>query len=968
MSILELAFPYKQAIASPIVLNKFILTDENDSHRLVATLSEREGSPGTKYCSSIAKLLTDTQQPTGDLITYIQNPSSSATTPLLLSVAPNFNKFKLNISIKTSNLEEFESKSLIILKALDDNDNTEVLKKSLDEKSSYNSNSTEISRLPYSNFPISKTSEHEFQKIIVNDSFNSSIFQDNVLNVSLWEVDGNDIDDLGGHKHLFSFKYWVNEVTASLESNAPHEVESEHALPPLPAMLPPVPPKHAQESPVSNEASTKAPAPAESKGLDKLTFSNIRNAFNFNIEDGPEFRHTLQGYEKNIPLFKRNCYALLEELRKLDTSLDRIKQSKVRILEYIAKLAELQAFKPILNEIFFVQDFKVKFLAIFDTFEVDLKNFLANVCDHKLLIKVFSNLPLDSNSSSTSSAPASTTSPGDLAKKQFESNSKEYYNWLNKYLSNEKERPELKLLVKRKSFELSKLDYLNFLNLCTNNQYFNQLLENLFKYSSREKPLEFKYELYLNLLSRFNSEKLLLRQSIEACQSNEELTTILRNNLLNHSSTPNSPSMIDNELVTSLSKIDSIFAIDGNNVTAVPIRKDDQNSEIAGILYTLGGQGKQGWHKEWVVLSKGRLIEYSDWRKGRQPINKPIEIALSNIKPTSYDKRKNCFEILTSRGTKHVFQAINQEERDNWIRGLYNAGQLVDTSRLKDKTNGQSTGPSKSKILHALDASNIKKTILHSDADNISPISIIANSPLSKNENIDYLQLVRVDSSNENNICSDCGLLEAVEWVSLNFLTIFCLRCSSGHRNLGSHVSRIKSLKLDNFKGEIEFLLKHVSNKRANQYLEENLPKFEKISANASNEKRLEFIKQKYSVKKYASKYLSQDELNDNLVLSIQKINIPDTVKYIGCGADINMKLSLNLNKNDFIKITLLEYSLRKYVEVNDTPPKKLFVISELLVINGCKVDGLKETNKEIKLTDEAIEWWKQRSSKLLGE
>ena len=34
--------------------------------------------------------------------------------------------------------------------------------------------------------------------------------------------------------------------------------------------------------------------------------------------------------------------------------------------------------------------------------------------------------------------------------KEFEADSKEYYSWLNKYLSNEKERPELKLLAKEK--------------------------------------------------------------------------------------------------------------------------------------------------------------------------------------------------------------------------------------------------------------------------------------------------------------------------------------------------------------------------------------------------------------------------------------------------------------------------------------------------------------------------------------
>ncbi|KAF8000235.1 hypothetical protein HF325_005164 [Metschnikowia pulcherrima] len=33
---------------------------------------------------------------------------------------------------------------------------------------------------------------------------------------------------------------------------------------------------------------------------------------------------------------------------------------------------------------------------------------------------------------------------------------------------------------------------------------------------------------------------------------------------------------------------------------------------------------------------------------------------------------------MTSLGQKHVFQAINDDERNQWIKALYNAGQLTD--------------------------------------------------------------------------------------------------------------------------------------------------------------------------------------------------------------------------------------------------------------------------------------------------
>lgn len=79
------------------------------------------------------------------------------------------------------------------------------------------------------------------------------------------------------------------------------------------------------------------------------------------------------------------------------------------------------------------------------------------------------------------------------------------------------------------------------------------------------------------------------------------------------------------------------------------------------------------------------MTEYSDWRKGKSPISDPIEIALSSVKAVNHYKRQYCFEILTSSGVKHVFQAFDNDDRNKWVRALHNAGQLVDTKRLEQR-------------------------------------------------------------------------------------------------------------------------------------------------------------------------------------------------------------------------------------------------------------------------------------------
>lgn len=179
---------------------------------------------------------------------------------------------------------------------------------------------------------------------------------------------------------------------------------------------------------------------------------------------------------------------------------------------------------------------------------------------------------------------------------------------------------------------------------------------------------------------------------------------------------------------------------------------------------------------------------------------------------------------------------------------------------------------------------------------------------------------------------------------------------------------------MDKFENETELLLKYINNRVVNSYLEENLPSKEKITCDVDNETRLNFIRNKYQLKKYKSIIPDIDNL---LIKAIQKINVPDALKYILCGADINLNIQINIpNRNEYLVITLFEYSLRKYIEIKEEhdrelgyKPKKLFIISELLILNGCKVSQhIKDLQKEdLGLTDAAVEYWKIRSLKLSG-
>ena len=103
-----------------------------------------------------------------------------------------------------------------------------------------------------------------------------------------------------------------------------------------------------------------------------------------------------------------------------------------------------------------------------------------------------------------------------------------------------------------------------------------------------------------------------------------------------------------------------------------------------------------------------------------------------------------------------------------------------------------------------------------------------------------------------NTVCADCDTKDP-DWASINLGILICIECSGIHRNLGSHISKVRSLDLDCWSQINIQTLENIGNTKANAYWERNMKAGVKPTPKSSRETKLNFIKSKYCLKSFCT-------------------------------------------------------------------------------------------------------------------
>lgn len=421
------------------------------------------------------------------------------------------------------------------------------------------------------------------------------------------------------------------------------------------------------------------------------------------------------------------------------------------------------------------------------------------------------------------------------------------------------------------------------------------------------------------------------------------------------------------------------------------LREPECGVEVEGWLYKKSSSRItiNAWKKRWFVLDKtgvyylkGGSLSENGKRSGSNVSLERVKVCdivlctVREVTEKSKDKPglRFCFEIISPNSRPYMLQACGPVNFKKWVDGIRNCleRQLAygnvptDDMLLKHGTSkpGRRIGTNSSGGLAAkfgeimndyvgtdlaehtnlqsgrdLSASLVPNFRIRGEHDNENfhvNDNDFPRSPPSKNPII-----TRILEGNQT--CADCGA-PFPEWASLNLGVIICIECSGIHRGLGVHLSKVRSVRLDDLTQPQYGVLQSLGNESANAIWEvgiHNQKGWTKPNKGSTRKEKENWIKSKYVWKGFLQstpdtnnkKNDCKDKLNLDLYKSAKEGDIFAAAKALAEGANVEWK-----NDKEGLKSALHICAIGR--RTNQSEWKGL-EMAELLLQNNAKMNSL---------------------------
>ena len=162
----------------------------------------------------------------------------------------------------------------------------------------------------------------------------------------------------------------------------------------------------------------------------------------------------------------------------------------------------------------------------------------------------------------------------------------------------------------------------------------------------------------------------------------------------------------------------------------------------------------------------------------------------------------------------------------------------------------------------------------------------------------------------DNRECADCHE-KRPEWASSKLGIFICLNCSGIHRNLGTHISFVRSCTLDSWTDEQANVMRMIGNRRANEYWEYKLPKNFQRPKSSNRAEMEDFIRRKYVDREFAK---PNCKAPNEIPLSRYKALTDDEIQQLIEAANEKEEIERNQNKvvDDDALLDEIEFAPRK--------------------------------------------------------